>query len=264
MSTLQMPQRARRLARPLIAVRFHWLSLWNWRQVYYGRIVEPIAYLLFLAAGIGGAVAAGHNQSLGAYLAFVVPGMFAMLAFRSGTAAVSDVANDRKWGVFALYTLHGGGPAGYLSSIITILGSVFLAQLALVLILAAALGGLTDVSAWHLTSTVLTALFVDAGWIAAGAAVAARVQSYAARDFLLTITALPVVLAAPLFYPLDSAPGYLRALAHADPLTYQVAWLRGTWSGDPSGLLWAALWAAIAATVAVPMLTRADRVTRER
>ncbi|MEV5982890.1 ABC transporter permease [Streptomyces sp. NPDC052114] len=264
MSTHEARPQARRLIRPLIAVRFHWLSLWNWRQAYYGRIIEPIAYLLFLAAGIGGALASGHGQSLGAYLAFVVPGMFAMLAFRSGTAAVSDVANDRKWGVFAFYTLHGGGAAGYLSSIVTILGAVFLAQLTMVLALAALLGGLADVSGPHLTTTVLTALLVDAGWIAAGAAVAARVQSYAARDFLLTLTTLPVVLAAPLFYPLDSAPRYLRALAHADPLTYQAAWLRGSWSGDLSGLLWAALWAAITATAAVPMLTRADRVTRER
>ncbi|MEV8325693.1 ABC transporter permease [Kitasatospora sp. NPDC056731] len=251
-------------ARPLIAVRFHLASLWNWRQVYYGRIIEPVAYLLFLAAGVSGAVGASGSGTAHHYLAFVLPGMLAMLAFRSGTAAVSDVSNDRKWGVFAFYRMYGGGTTGYLLSVLIVLGGVFLLQLLVVIGLAAPLGALSGLSGRGLLLTVAGSLLVDAGWVLAGAAVAAWIQSYATRDFVVTLTALPVVLAAPLFYPLDTAPGYLRFVARLDPLTYQVDWLRSTWAGSAADLLWAALWTLGTGALAVLALRAADHLTTER
>ncbi len=158
MSTHQAPPLARRFARPLIAGRFHWLSLWNWRQVYYGRVIEPIAYLLFLAAGIGGAAASGNNHSLGPYLAFVVRVCSGCSPSTPGPLPSQTSPMTESGACSPSTPCTEASPLGYLSSIVTILGTVFLGQLALLLVLAAALGGLADVSALHLSSTVLTAL----------------------------------------------------------------------------------------------------------
>ena len=39
-------------SKSLALARFHLVSMWNWRTVYYGRLIEPTAYYLFLAAGV--------------------------------------------------------------------------------------------------------------------------------------------------------------------------------------------------------------------
>ncbi|MGW2893835.1 ABC transporter permease [Streptomyces sp. NPDC001212] len=251
-------------SRPLIAVRFHFASMWNWRQVYYGRLIEPLTYFIFLAVGVSGALASAGGEQGERYMAFVVPGMFALLAFRSATAAMADVSNDRKWGVFAFYRIYGGSPFGYILSILLVLDGMFLCQLLVILALASALGGLNHVSMADLFASICAAILVDFGWIAAGAAVGTKVQSYSTRNFIISVTTLPVVLAAPLFYPIDSAPVYLKIVAHADPLTYQVGWLRSIWSGSLIGLLWAATWAVVVSGIAITMLRTADLLTTER
>ncbi|WP_369384140.1 ABC transporter permease [Streptomyces sp. cg36] len=252
------------LDRVLVAARFHTASMWNWRQVYYGRIIEPVTYFVFLAVGIGGALASADGRHPEDYLSFVIPGMIAMLAFRSSTAAMSDVANDRKWGVFAFYRMYGGGVAGYLASILIVLTGMFLVQLALILVIAVPLGGLVGTSGGRLASALATGVLASVGWTAVGAAVATRVHSYATRNLIVSVITLPVILAAPLFYPLKSAPEYLKIIARVDPLTYQVDWLRDVWSGSLDGLLWSAIWALLTSAGALSLLRRADPLTSER
>jgi ABC-2 type transport system permease protein len=110
--------------RSLALTKFHFLSMWNWRSVYLGRFIEPIAFLILLGGGLSGSVATEE----GSYPAFILVGLICLLAFRAGTATVSDVANDRKWGIFAIYVMQGGGIAGYVGSLVLFAVSVFLAQ----------------------------------------------------------------------------------------------------------------------------------------
>lgn len=57
-------------------------------------------------------------------------------------------------------------------------------------------------------------------------------------------------------------PGYLHAIAQLNPLTYQVGWMRS--DGAAPAFLFASAWAVSALVVALLMLSRADRVSRER
>lgn len=247
--------------RALVLTKYHFLSLWNWRSVYLGRIIEPAAYLLFLAAGIA-SVAGASGPSSTDYHRFVLAGLICLLSFRTATAVLSDVSNDRKWGVFALYTMQGGGAGGYLVSILLVYSAVFTVQV----VLLAGLGWVlhTAPPGGDLLWLWGVGLLVSAGWVGVGAGVGTRVQSYARRDFLVTITSLPVVLAAPLFYPLDNAPSYLKAIATINPLTYQAGWLRASDSARWPALALAAAWALAAGAVAVLCLRSADRLATER
>ena len=105
---------------------------------------------------------------------------------------------------------------------------------------------------------------VTAGWVGLGALVGARLNSYDQRDLLITVTTLPVVLSAPLFYPLESVPGYLRAVAAANPLTYQVAWLRLDGWGPWSALAACVVRALVCGAAAVASLHTAEKITREQ
>jgi hypothetical protein len=88
---------------------------------------EPLAFFMFLVPGL-----AGGTDDPAEYGRFAFAGMCGFLGFRAATNAMSDVANDRKWGVFALYTLQGGSALGYLASIVLFTLAVFAVQITLV------------------------------------------------------------------------------------------------------------------------------------
>lgn len=245
--------------RTLVLTKYHALSMWNWRSMYLGRLIEPIAYFAFLAPGIAGM----SGGPLDGYMAFVLSGMACLLAFRAATNTLADVANDRKWGVFAIYHMQGGGPVGYLVSLMAVSVALFTVQLVTLMLLAVLIGGSGTLTATTALWLLLGGGSVTAGWVGLGALVGSRLNSYAQRDLLITVTTLPVVLSAPLFYPLESVPGYLQAVAAANPLTYQVAWLRlDGWAP------WAALaacmaWVLVCGAAAVTSLRTAEKITRE-
>lgn len=244
------------LPRALRLYKYHCFSLWNWRTHYLGRFVEPVAYFVFLVAGLRASVVV---PGMG-FVRFAVSGMVCFLAFRAATAAVSDVANDRKWGVFALYTLPGGGVWGYLVSIVVFAATMFVAQFLVLVVMAWLIFG-SPVIAGGLAGCGVIGLLIVTGWTGVGAAVGAKVQSYATRDMIVVLTSLPVVLSAPLFYPLTSAPRYLQLIAAVNPLSYQVGWVR-----HPSGVtvLCAGVWALLGYAAGGVVLATAERVTRER
>ncbi|MFZ7087648.1 ABC transporter permease [Curtobacterium sp. RRHDQ10] len=241
--------------RPLILVKYHFASLWNWRSSYLGRFIEPVAYLLFLATGLRSSL----ERTTGQYGLFVLTGMVCLLAFRAATASMSDVANDRKWGVFAIYTLQGGSVLGYVASVVVFACSVFLGQFVVLVACAFAAFGDAVPEAHTLFAEAGLGLLLVVGWCGLGASVGGRVDSYSTRDLLVTVTTLPVILAAPLFYPIDD--GWLRWVAAVNPLTYQVGVLR-----EASWLVAGAtvLWTCFGVAVAVVSLRRAERVSRER
>ncbi|OOP63733.1 hypothetical protein BMF89_05490 [Arthrobacter sp. SRS-W-1-2016] len=88
---------------------------------------------------------------------------------------------------------------------------------------ASVLFGADVMQADKLFQLIALGVVIVVDWVGFGAAAGARIQSYSKRDLVITLTSLPVVLAAPLFYPLDSAPRYIKWLSAANPLTYQVA-----------------------------------------
>ncbi|VEI13455.1 ABC transporter permease [Trueperella bialowiezensis] len=248
------------MKRMVILTKYHVASLWNWRSVYLGRLVEPVAYFVFLVAGISAMVSDSFGTD---YVRYALTGIFCLLAFRVFTFTVSDVSNDRKWGVYAIFTMQGGSPRAYLLTILAVDTLVFLVQSAILLL------AYVGVSGWSITAPTLTAIIhnilvavlVVWGWAGLGAAIGALVDSYSTRDMISTLTSLPIVLSAPLFYTLDSVPTYLYAIAKVNPLTYHVEWIR-----EPSieNMCFAALWAVICYAVGAFALQRSDRVSSER
>lgn len=246
------------MMRPLVLLKFHIASFWNWRTSYLARFVEPIAYLLLMANGLRPVL----DEATSGYGTFVLAGMVCLLAFRTATSGMSDVANDRKWGGgFAMYTMQGGSVGGYLASVLLFAAGVFLAQLATVLVCAYTVFGIESVSPLRVLTLAGLGMLLVVGWTGIGSAVGGKVDSYARRDFLVTLTTLPVVFAAPLFYPIARDTGWLYFAAGVNPLTYHVGVLR-----EPSLIGAAAVvgWAAVGLGVGLWSLTRAERVSRER
>lgn len=248
------------MLRSVILTKYHLASLWNWRSVYLSRIVEPVAYFIFLVAGISGMVADTTSTN---YALYALTGIFCLLAFRTFTFSVSDVSNDRKWGVYAIFNMQGGSPGAYQLTIIAVSSLVFFVQAGILLLIWSITSGMNVSGGSLLTvlSGVGIAFFIVAGWAGFGAAIGALVDSYSTRDMISTLTTLPIVLSAPLFWKLDSAPAYLAFIAQINPLTYHAHWVR---DADALNLIFAIVWAVLGFLTGTLALRRSDRVSKER
>ncbi|WP_167141859.1 ABC transporter permease [Canibacter zhoujuaniae] len=248
------------MKRSLILTKYHLASLWNWRSVYLSRIIEPVAYFIFLVAGISGIVSNGLFTD---YALYALTGIFCLLAFRTFTSTVSDVSNDRKWGVYAIFNMQGGSPSAYLLTIIAVSALVFLVQVGILMIAWGLTGGMGVTGHTFIITLkgVGIAFFIVAGWAGLGAAIGALVDSYYTRDMISTLTSLPVILSAPLFYKLDFAPQYLVFIAQINPLTYHVQWVR---NADVYSIIFAIVWALVCFSIGTFALQRSDRVSKER
>ncbi len=244
----------------------HLRSLWNWRSVYLGRLIEPLAYLAFMVVGLNATVASTTYRGVALpYGAYVVPGIVALLGVRAGTSAVSDVSNDRKWGVYAFARLAGSSASGYFLSLA--LAALPLAYLQALSILILTLIVLPGVCVANLAVVAILALpFYLACWIGVGALMGALINSYSQRDLILSLVNLPIILTAPIFFSLDTVPPFLKALALANPLTYQSDLLRDITLGLPwqaNGLVVASL-ALVFGSAAVTALAHSEWLTAER
>ncbi len=243
------------MLRPLILIKFHFLSLWNWRSSYLGRFIEPAAYLLFLSTGLRNSL----EGKIASYSEFVLAGLVCLLAFRAATASMSDVANDRKWGVLALYILQGGSIAGYIISIVIFGSLIFIAQFILLFFCSILIFPESSVDIFRMLNLLGLGILFVTGWCGFGAALGGKIDSYAKRDFVVTVTSLPAVFTAPLFYPIQG--NWLATVAALNPLTYQVSILR-----QPStlGFLLALTWAAVGIISSTIMLSKTSHLSQER
>lgn len=236
-------------------VRYHLYSYWNWKEAYIGRFIEPLAYFLFLIGGISSSIAGNPNK----YIKYSLLGMCVMQTFRAGIGAASDVSNDRKWGVYAIFQKSGGNKWSYICSIVIFQTGIVYLQC---LLLYVACGAMVGFDLRVLCKVLLFTLSGSIAWICVGCFVGSKVDSYALRDFVVSVFSLPIVLSAPLFYYLDSAPMYLRLIAYCNPLTYQVCFTRmDDWR---IGMMLSSLVALCAYITASIALGRASSLSRER
>lgn len=206
-------------------LRLEWygaeLSSW---QRWVALAVYPATYLGLLAVGLSTALG-GEN-----YLAWVLPGVIVMQALSGMNRLVARTVTERRWGL-AAFKLQAGVPLSAYTLGIQAPGLVTFAFQALVVVVLAALMGVwlgIGPALLVILAGVLAALF----WGCVGYAVAAVIRSYQTRDFVLALLILPLTFAAPVFYSLESAPAFLRAVAAINPLTYQVTFVRGLSEGE--------------------------------
>jgi ABC-type multidrug transport system permease subunit len=195
-------------------------------------IVEPLAYLAFLAAGLQGwntQVEIGTDSI--SYLTFVFPGVLALQAVRSLGRMIARATVDRRWGLLALKLLFGTHPFAYVLGMVIIPMLAFAAQALVSAPFAILLGA--QITASGLLGATLTGMLAVTFWSATALLVTTGISSYQQRDLIMALTLLPLTFAAPTFYPLASAPTYLQALSWINPLTYQVTAMRDALLGNP-------------------------------
>lgn len=221
------------LSRLPVVVAFEARAFLYSKAMVVGQLlVEPLAYLAFLAAGLQGW---SSQVDLGAgsvsYLTFVFPGVLALQAVRALGRMIARATVDRRWGLLALKLLFGTHPLAYVLGMVFIPMLAFAAQALVSAPFAILLGARMTLTG--LLGAVLLGALAVAFWCAVALLVTAGIRSYQQRDLLIALSLLPLTFAAPTFYPLASAPTYLQALSRVNPLTYQVTAMRDALVGNP-------------------------------
>lgn len=250
--------------RPIAAILYR-----DWRQrltnvgFVFWDLLAPVAYLLLFGLGfermIGGGLA--FEGRVLSYTAFLLPGVIAMVGFTVALNAAWGFYMDKDSGIFQELLTYPITRAQLLLGKIGFNVLVALAGSALVVALAV---GALDVPVrrpW-LGPAAAVVVLGTAAWFFAFSVLALKLRRMDSFNTATSAAYLLLMFFSTMFYPVLDLPAWFRAVAHANPLTWQVDLLRfgllGT--GEPVTL---ALEAVALAAFAAAMLAAAVRTLRQ-
>jgi ABC-2 type transport system permease protein len=228
-------------------------------------LLVPLAYLVLFGMGfermLGGSITL-EGQAFG-YTAFLLPGVLAMVTFNVAMNTAWGFFMDKDSGIFyelLTYPITRQqfllGKIGF-NVMLSIIGSLLAMGLGVV-----AMGAPIRWDLLPLTAAVV--LVATAGWFFLFSVFAVKLRRMDAFNTLTTAAYILLMFFSTMFYPLTDLPGWFRAVAYLNPMTWQVDLLRFALLGvgTPAALLAEAaalgLFAITCLGMAVRALNRAD------
>lgn len=198
------------------------------------RCVQPVLWLLVFGVTFTKikAIPTGDVP----YLDYLTPGVIAQSALFISIFYGIQIIWDRDAGVLAKLMVTPTPRAALVTGKAFAAGMRALSQVVVVLLLSALLGvGLTT-NPLRLLGVVVAVLLGSAFFCCLSIIIAGLVLS---RDRMMGIgqaIMMPLFFASNALYPVAIMPGWLQAINHANPLSYQVEALRGLLIGSPARL----------------------------
>lgn len=227
-SPAAFPATSRLLAVAGREVRFRF-SNFGW---LFWDLCYPVGYLLALGAGLSGLLVA--DIAGGSYAAFLLPGILVMAGQTLAVNSSWALFMDRDNGILFEHLTYPLTRTDFLGG--RLLFNLGMAALQAVILLASA-ALLLDVpigtarAAALVVGSVLSVPF----WFFALFAAAIQIRRVDAFSTFLNVVFLGALLLSPVFFPLEQMPGWFRAIAWANPLTWSVDVLRAVAFGATSG-----------------------------
>jgi ABC-2 type transport system permease protein len=208
-------------------------------------LLQPLLWLIMFSQTFRRLADTSQFQSLGydSYLAFLVPGMVVLsvlfAALQSGLATVADIDS----GMFDKLLVSPIGRSSILLGRVLADTLAILVQATVVLTVGLLLGaGVATGVPGALALLGLVTLF-GLVWVSLTNLVALRSRNAEATMVAGLLITLPALFLSPAFFPLSLQPGWLRAIAKANPASYvietgqQLTSLGNHWQQDLNTLL---------------------------
>jgi ABC-2 type transport system permease protein len=206
-------------------------TLW-WREIVrflrqrnriVGALGTPLVFWLIIGSGLGGSF---RSASLGGehYLEYSFPGTLALILLFTSIFSTISIIEDRQVG-FLQSVLVAPVPRSAIT-----LGKIFggttlaLIQALIFVALAPTVGISLTVGKLAALSGVL--LLVAFALTALGFLIAWRLDSTQGFHAIMNLLLIPMWLLSGSFFPASGAPMWIRAVIHANPLSYGVAAIR--------------------------------------
>lgn len=199
-------------------------------------LVYPLGYLLVFGVGLNSAVQFTAGIAASDYNAFFLAGVLGMASFGIASNTAWSFFLDRDNGIYFEMLTYPLSRAQYLVG--KVLFNVLIAVVQALITI-----GLADVvlgvGIWWAMSplAVLTVVVGTAGWFFFYAIFAVLIRRNDAFNTVTSVFYFVLLFASSMFYPLDPLPAVFRAVAYANPITWQVDVLRYATTGLGNAVL---------------------------
>ena len=185
----------------------------------------PLGYLLVFGVGINASLGFTAGQTGVDYNAFFLAGVLSMASFGIAANTSWSFFLDRDNGIFYEMLTYPMSRSQYLLGKVLFNVLVGVLQAAITVLLAGVLLGVPlRVEGWPLAAAAM--IVGTAGWFFFYAVFALRIRRNDAFNTVTSIFYFVFLFASSMFYPLDPLPRGFRAVAYANPITWQVDVLR--------------------------------------
>jgi len=202
-------------------------------------LMTPLLYLALFAPllkGLGGGLANTPGYAGGSVVDGFMPGMLVMFAFGWGTGTGWIVINELNAGVIERLRVS---PVSRLAILLgtTIKDAIMFVIPAVIVVAVAAIFGF-NVHFGGLVATFVLLAMLTAAISAAVGAVGLTVKQIGSIAAVVTTAQLPMTLLAGILLPMSLGPGWLRGLAHVNPLYYATEAARQMCAGQFGSAVW--------------------------
>lgn len=197
-------------------------------------LVFPLIWLAFFGYGWSAAfdrLGPAAAQLFGglSYLEYLAPGIIVMTVFTGGFSSGLGVIWDREFGYLKEILVSPAPRSAVLLGRITGDTLAIMVQGALMALLVSAAAGYANPRG---ILAGLAAAFIAAYASASiGTLIALTMRSPEGFHMVINLVMMPMLFLSGAFYPIDPLPGWIKALAYANPLTYAVDLTRGLMYG---------------------------------
>jgi ABC-type multidrug transport system permease subunit len=224
-------------ALPAIMVREAKIRATNVTFIFWD-LFYPLGYLLVFGVGIDASLGFTSGGLGVDYNAFFLAGVLSMASFGIASNTSWSFFLDRDNGIFYEMLTYPMSRSEYLLGKVLFNVAISLLQTVVTVVLAAFLLGVR-ISVPGLPLLTLAMVIGTSGWFFFYAIFALRIRRNDAFNTVTSIFYFVFLFASSMFYPLDPLPPVVRALAYANPVTWQVDVFRYVTIGlgDPSFVL---------------------------
>ena len=194
---------------------------WQDRARLVAGLVQPLLYLFVLGAGIG----ASSRMGGGDYRRFIFPGTMGLSLLFTATFSAITIVFDRQIGFFKA-VLVAPVPRSAIAIGKILAGATQAFAQGLVLLPFAPLAGV-PLSLLQAVEMLGAMALASLTFSAIGVGFACRFNSTTVFPIVSNAVLLPMFFLSGGLYPLYSAPGWMQAAAHFDPVAYAVDLMRG-------------------------------------
>lgn len=207
------------------------------RSRVIGTTIQPIVWLIFFGLGFSRTFRMmGPGMGGFEYLPFLVPGVVMMSVFFGSFMSGISVIWDREFG-FLKEVLVAPVPRDA-----TILGRALgdsttsVIQGIVILILASVLA--PEINLSGIPAVLVSMMLVSLSFTSLGIIIGSRMRSMEGFQLINTFLSMPILFLSGAFYPIQTMPRWMRAIALLNPLTYGVDGARIALTGMGVNDIW--------------------------
>lgn len=202
-------------------------------------LLYPLLYMLVFGVGVNAALGAPAGLPGVDYNEFFLAGVLAMASFAIASNTSWSFFLDRDNGIFYEMLTYPMSRAEYLLGKVIFNVFISVVQAVLTLLVGRFLLGVRV--HWQVLPQLLLGMTLGtAGWFFFYAIFALRTRRNDVFNAVTSVFYFFFLFASSMFYPLDPLPAWFRRIALANPITWQIDWLRhfSIGAGKLQGVLW--------------------------